>query len=120
MRITQLFNLTLRAAHSESTFPGNEFLLRAGYIRQMSNGIFSSLPLGKRSIQKMEHFLRQEFNRLGGQEVDLPSSTPGELVLDSYFESVSLQLFDSSQPTSLSYLIDMVKHVVSDTTKNIE
>jgi len=112
MRITQLFNLTLRAAHSESTFPGNEFLLRAGYIRQMSNGIFSSLPLGKRSIQKMEHFLRQEFNRLGGQEVDLPSSTPGELVLDSYFESVSLQLFDSSQPTSLSYLIDMVKHVV--------
>jgi prolyl-tRNA synthetase len=112
MRNSQFFNLTLRIAPGESTSLGNEFLLRAGYIRQVSNGIFASLPLGKRSIQKLEHILRQEFNRLDGQEIDLPSLTSGDFVLDSHFEPEPNQWFDSSQPPSVSYLIDLVKHLV--------
>jgi prolyl-tRNA synthetase len=54
-------------------------MVRAGMIRQMAAGIYSTLPLGLRVFKKVEQIIREEMNRIGGQEVFLPSVQPAEL-----------------------------------------
>lgn len=118
MRMSQLLNLTLREAPGDPPTPGNQLLLRAGYIRQMANGIFASLPLGRRSLQKLEHITRQELSNLGVQEVNLPALVPGDQASDIFFDPDSLQVNDSDRhtwslnATSEPYLTDLVKHIV--------
>ncbi len=79
MRISQLFSQTLREAPAEAEIPSHQLLLRAGYIRQLAAGIFSSLPLAKRVQAKIEAILRQEIEAIGGQEVSMPVIQPADL-----------------------------------------
>lgn len=79
MRMSQLFSQTLREAPSEAEIPSHQLLLRAGFIRQLAAGIFSYLPLAKRSLTKIENIMRQEINAIGGQEVAMPVVHPAEL-----------------------------------------
>jgi prolyl-tRNA synthetase len=79
MRMSKLFSQTLREAPSEAEIPSHQLLLRAGFIRQLAAGIFSYLPLAKRSLTKIENILRQEMNAIGGQEVAMPVVHPAEL-----------------------------------------
>jgi prolyl-tRNA synthetase len=76
MRMSALFGLTLREAPSGAEVAGHGLLLRAGYIRQLAAGIFSYLPLAKRSIGKIEKILREEMDAAGGQELSLPVVQP--------------------------------------------
>ncbi len=78
-RMSQLFSQTLRAAPADIDSAGYAFLLRAGYIRPMASGIFNLLPLGKRSIGKIEAVLRKEMDAIGGQEVSMPVVQPADL-----------------------------------------
>lgn len=78
-RMSRLFSQTLRAAPTEIDSAGYAYLLRAGFIRPMASGIFSLLPLGKRSISKIESVLREEMNSIGGQEVCMPVIQPADL-----------------------------------------
>lgn len=79
MRMSRLFSKTLREAPSNADCKGYEYLVRAGYINQLSAGIFSLLPLGFRSIQKIQNIVREEMNGLGAQEILMPVVNPGDL-----------------------------------------
>ena len=79
MRFSQLFSQTLREAPSEADVEGYKLLLRAGYIRQLGAGIFSYLPLAQRSLRKIENIIRDEMNKIGGQEITMPVVHPATL-----------------------------------------
>jgi prolyl-tRNA synthetase len=79
MRLSRLFNQTLREAPSDAEVISHQLLLRAGYIRPLAAGLFSYLPLARRSMTKIEAILREEINAIGGQEVTMPVVNPAEL-----------------------------------------
>jgi len=79
MRVSSLFSTTLREAPAEAQSDGFSLLVRAGFIRQIAAGIFALLPLGERSMKKIEAILRDEMEAIGGQEVSLPVVLPADL-----------------------------------------
>jgi prolyl-tRNA synthetase len=79
MRMSHLFSQTLREAPSEAEIPSHQLLLRAGFIRQLAAGIFTYLPLARRSLTKIEDIMRQEMNAIGGQEISMPVVHPAEI-----------------------------------------
>ncbi len=78
-RVSTLFGTTLREAPGEADFESHGLLLRAGYVRQLATGIYSYLPLAWRSLRKIHHILREEMDRIDGQELSLPVVHPAEL-----------------------------------------
>lgn len=72
MRMTKLFSQTLREKPADAEIASHELLVRAGFIRQLAAGIFSYLPLAKRSLAKIEGILREEIDAIGGQEIEMP------------------------------------------------
>ena len=88
MRLSQLFFATLRDDPAEAEMPSHRLLLRAGYVRQLGAGIYSLLPLGKRVSDRIEQVIREEINRIGGQELEMPVVHPAELWKESgrYFK----------------------------------
>jgi prolyl-tRNA synthetase len=81
MRMSQLFGQTLREipAEAEAAGPGHQLLLRAGFVRQLAAGIFSTLPLAQRTVDKIERIIREEMNAIGGQELTMPVVHPADL-----------------------------------------
>ena len=79
MRVTRLFGETHREAPADTDVVSHQLLLRAGYVRQVGAGIFTYLPICWRSIRKIEQILREEMNRIGGQEMNMPVVHPAEL-----------------------------------------
>ncbi len=79
MRISQLFNVTLREAPAEAEVTSHKLLVRAGFIRQLAAGIFSYLPLGRRTLTKIENIMREEMNAIGGQEMTMPVVHPADI-----------------------------------------
>src|SRR5579872_4887545 len=77
-RWSQLFIPTLREAPADAEVASHKYLLRAGYIRQLSAGIYSYLFLGYRSMLKITAIVRQEMDTIG-QEYYLPALHPREL-----------------------------------------
>lgn len=72
MRMSNMFSKTLREAPSGADCKGYEYLVRAGFINQLSAGIFSLLPLGFKSVQKITAIIREEMNALGAEEIQMP------------------------------------------------
>ncbi|KAF0107401.1 MAG: prolyl-tRNA synthetase [Anaerolineaceae bacterium] len=79
MRLSQLFGQTLRNAPTEAEVVSHQLLMRAGFIRPLGAGIFSYLHLAKRSMQKIESILRDEMEKIGGQEISMPVVHPAEV-----------------------------------------
>ncbi len=79
MRWSQLCIPTLREAPAEAEAPSHQLLLRAGYVRQVAAGLYASLFLAQRSFLKITQIIREEMNRIGGQEFYLPALNPAEL-----------------------------------------
>jgi prolyl-tRNA synthetase len=79
MRLSQLIGKRFKERPSEAVMESHAFLLRGGYIRQVANGLYSLLPLGLRVKRKIEAIIREEMNRIGGQEVLLPLVNPREI-----------------------------------------
>jgi len=79
MRWSQYFIPTLREDPADAEVGSHKLLLRAGIVRQLSAGIYSYLPLGQRIALKVMQILREEMNRVGGQEFFLPALHPAEL-----------------------------------------
>jgi len=93
MKLSQLASRTLREAPGGTQTKGHEFLLRAGYIRQQAAGIFNTLPLGFRSLKKIEGIIRQEMDAIGGQEISMPVVNAGEIWKESgRFYSIDKEL----------------------------
>jgi prolyl-tRNA synthetase len=79
MKLSQLFGQTLREAPAEAEVVSHSLLMRAGFIRPLGAGIFSYLHLAKRSLHKIEAILRDEMDRIGGQEISMPVVQPADL-----------------------------------------
>jgi prolyl-tRNA synthetase len=79
MKMSKLFSQTLREAPSEAEVVSHQLLTRAGFIRPLGAGIFSYLPLAKRSLNKIENIMRDEINAIGGQELTMPVIHPADL-----------------------------------------
>jgi len=84
MRYSQYLLPTLKEVPSEAEVPSHQLMFRSGMIRKLASGIYSYLPLGLRSIQKVETIIREEMNRAGAIEVLLPFVQPAELWQESH------------------------------------
>jgi prolyl-tRNA synthetase len=79
MRVSRLLLVTLRDDPAEAEIPSHRLLLRAGYIRRVSSGIYAYLPLLWRVLQKIAAIVREEMNAVGALETLLPQLQPAEL-----------------------------------------
>ena len=79
MRWSNMFIPTLRDDPADAEAISHKLMLRAGLVRQLASGIYSKLPLGFRASRKVEAIVREEMERIGGQEFHLPVIHPGEL-----------------------------------------
>ncbi|MDB9744219.1 proline--tRNA ligase, partial [Fibrobacterales bacterium] len=79
MKVSQLFVQTLREAPGDAKLKSHALLLRGGYVKSLSSGVFSLFPMGTRVIRKIEALLRTEMDAIGGQEMELPLVHPKEL-----------------------------------------
>jgi len=71
MRQTQLFTKTRKDAPADEVSKNAELLIRAGYIHKEMAGVYSMLPLGLRVMNKIEGIIRDEMNKVGGQEIEM-------------------------------------------------
>jgi prolyl-tRNA synthetase len=78
-RMSRLFLRTLRDDPADAELPSHRLLVRAGYIRRVSPGVYSWLPLGKRMLDNVATVVREEMERIGGQEVLFPAIVPREI-----------------------------------------
>lgn len=83
MYFSQLYAPTLRETPAEAEIISHQLLLRGGFIRKSSSGVYTYLPLAQRVLQKISAIVREEMNKAGGQEVMLPIIQPAELWLES-------------------------------------
>ena len=83
MRWSRLFIPTLRENPVDAEVPSHQLLLRAGYVRQLSAGIYSYLFLAQRSLLKIQNIVRREMDAIGGQEMYLPALNPAEVWQES-------------------------------------
>ncbi|HYN29919.1 MAG TPA: proline--tRNA ligase [Dermatophilaceae bacterium] len=78
MRMSSLFLRTLRENPADAEVPSHQLLVRAGYIRRVSPGIYTWLPLGLRVLRKVEQVVREEMDAIGAQELLFPALLPRE------------------------------------------
>ena len=79
MRVSQQLTTSLREVPRDSEGGNQELLVRAGFIRQLTSGVYSLLPPGTRVIHKISQIVREEMDRAGGQEVIMPVLQPKDL-----------------------------------------
>ena len=79
MKWTQTLIPTLREAPSDAEIVSHKLLLRAGLIRKLAAGVYTFLPLGLRSLRKIEQIIREEMDRAGAIEVLMPALQPPEI-----------------------------------------
>jgi prolyl-tRNA synthetase len=83
MKQSMMFIPTLREVPGDAEVKSHQLLLRAGFMRQNSAGVYSFLPLGKRVLQKVEQIVREEMERAGAVELFMPSLQLAELWQES-------------------------------------
>lgn len=83
MRMSSLFVQTLREFPSDAEVMSHKLLVRAGYIRKLTNGVYNYLPLMWRVLKKIENIVREEMDKAGAQELLMPFVQPSELWQES-------------------------------------
>jgi prolyl-tRNA synthetase len=76
--MSRLFLRTLRDDPADAEVASHRLLVRAGYVRRVASGIWSWMPLGKIVLDRVADVVREEMDRIGGQEVLLPALVPKE------------------------------------------
>ncbi len=79
MRYSKYFVPTLRDDPADAEVISHKLLLRAGFIRRVTSGVYDYLPIGLRVLRKIEAVVREEMNRAGAQELLMPTVQPTEL-----------------------------------------
>jgi prolyl-tRNA synthetase len=83
MRASRFFISTLKEAPADAEVISHRLMVRAGMIKKLAAGIYSYLPIGLRSIRKIENIIRDEMNRAGAIELLMPVVQPAELWMES-------------------------------------
>lgn len=79
MRLSKMHLKTLREVPSEAEIPSHIYLLRTGMIRKLVSGVYGFMPLGYRSVRKIENIIRREMDNSGAQEIHMSAIQPSEL-----------------------------------------
>ncbi|MBB5348353.1 proline--tRNA ligase [Desulfoprunum benzoelyticum] len=79
MRYSQLFLPTLKETPAEAEVVSHRLMLRAGFIRKLSAGVYTYLPYGLAALRRVEQIVREEMNRAGAQELLMPMVQPADL-----------------------------------------
>ena len=79
MRLSKMHLKTLREVPNEAEIPSHILLLRTGMIRKLVSGIYGFMPMGWRSVRKIEEIVREEMDRTGAQEIHMSAVQPAEL-----------------------------------------
>ena len=79
MKATQFFISTLKEAPADAEVMSHKLMMRAGFIKRLSAGIYNYMPMGLRVIRKVENIVREEMNRAGAIELLMPVVQPAEL-----------------------------------------
>ena len=105
-RQSKLFIPTLREAPADADAVSHKLLVRGGYIRQVSAGVWTFLPLGWRVNQKVVQIIREEMDAIGGQEMLMPVLTPFELWQQSGRDYIP-ELFRLEDRNGREYVLPM-------------
>lgn len=79
MKMSKMYVPTLRELPSDAELPSHRLLLRSGMIKRLASGVYTYLPLGYRTIKKIENIVREEMDRIDSQEVLMSAIIPAEL-----------------------------------------
>ena len=79
MRLSQGFVPTVKEIPADATIPSHQLMIRAGMVRALAAGVYVMLPLGQKVMAKVTRIVREEMDRIGGQEFLLPALSPIEL-----------------------------------------
>lgn len=122
MRLSKMHLRTLREVPAEAEIPSHVWLLRAGMIRKLVSGVYGFMPLGYRSLRKIEQIVREEMDAKGAQEILMSAIQPAELWQESgrwsVFGPEMFRLKDRSQrefclgPTHEEIFTDIVRNEV--------
>lgn len=108
MRMSKLVGRRLKEDPKDARTISHQYLLRGGYMRMVSTGIYSILPLGYRVIAKIEKIIREEMNAAAGQEVLMPVVLPAELWEESgRYRSVGAELLRFRDRNEKAMLLGM-------------
>ena len=83
MRTSKILLATEKEVPADAEIISHQLMLRAGLIRRLASGLYTWLPTGLRSLQKVESIVREEMNRAGALELFMPAVQPGELWMES-------------------------------------
>ncbi len=83
MRYSQLLLPTLKETPAEAEVVSHRLMLRAGFMRKLTSGVYTYLPYGLAAIRKVEEIVREEMNRAGAQEISMPMVQPADLWQES-------------------------------------
>ena len=79
MRLSDKHLKTLREAPKEAEIVSHQLMVRANMIKKLASGIYAYLPMGWRTVRKIEQIIREEMDRIGGEEFHMPHVNPAEL-----------------------------------------
>lgn len=79
MKASQFYLSTLKEAPQDAELKSHQLMIRAGFIKRLSSGLYSWMPLGLRVLKKVENIIREEMNKAGGIELLMPAIQPSEL-----------------------------------------
>src|SRR6186997_970495 len=121
MRLSHLFFASLRDDPAEAEMVSHKLLVRAGYVRQLGAGIYTLLPLGFRVTQRVEQVIREEIDRIGGQEMEMPVVHPAELWRESgRYDEIGPELVRFKDRSGRDSVIAMThEEVVADLTRDL-
>ncbi len=89
-----LIGKTVKETPKDAELPSHKFLLRGGFVRQYTAGVYGLLPLARRSIAKIERIIREEMDAVEGQEVTLPCLSTAELWNESgRYQAIGKDMF---------------------------
>ena len=83
MKASQFFISTLKEAPAEAEIISHQLMIRAGMIKRIGSGVYTLMPIGLRSVRKVEAIVREEMNRAGAIELLMPAVQPAELWQES-------------------------------------
>ncbi|MEC9410991.1 MAG: proline--tRNA ligase, partial [Pseudomonadota bacterium] len=79
MRATQFLIATEKETPADAVVVSHKLMLRSGMIRKLAAGLYTWMPLGLRTLRKVENIVREEMDRAGAQEILMPTVQPAEL-----------------------------------------
>src|SRR4030042_5432810 len=121
MRITKYFYKSIKEIPADAELKSHKLLIRGGYIKQVSAGIFSYLPIALRSIKKIEKIIREEMDKIDGYEVNMPVVMPATLWSETgRYQDVGDEMLRFTDRTGRKMLLGMThEEAVTDLARYV-